>query len=145
MLQSTSRGWRARSSSFPGLSREAAPGTRFCTKTSARSSSWSSSCAARGCLTSSVTDSFDRFSQKEHPQLPKDGLIEAVREVIAARALELDDTCTEVAELTGGERGGHGVLRGHDHDPVHGAGAGVHRLVSRLDAARMRRARRITG
>jgi translation initiation factor 2 gamma subunit (eIF-2gamma) len=43
--------------------------------------------------------------------LAKGGPVVAAGEVTAARTFDLDDPRAEVSELTGGEGGGHGLLK----------------------------------
>ncbi len=59
--QVISRGNRSRSASAPSPSRSAAPGAKFCTNTSARSSRRSTVARVRA-LRSSAIASFERFS-----------------------------------------------------------------------------------
>ena len=70
MLQTISFGYFARSAGADSPRRSTAPGARFCTNTSARCSSFSRIPAAAGCLTSSVSDSFDRFSHTKCAERP---------------------------------------------------------------------------
>ncbi len=60
-----SRGCFARSSAAPRPSRSAAPGARFCTKTSAFEINLPSISRAAGCFTSSARLSFERFHPDE--------------------------------------------------------------------------------
>ena len=91
---------------------------RFCTKTSLRSSRRRSTSPASGCLTSSVSDSFDRFSQTKCDDCPADGRIVAPREIPNPRALDLDDPCAQIGELTGCEGCRHRLLERKHGDPV---------------------------
>src|SRR3954451_17690013 len=99
MSQTMISGFIVDSRSNPRPMRAAAPGARFCTTTSALSSTRrSSALAPSGCLTSSVTLSLDRLVHEVRGQ-PADPGVVAAGEVAGAGTLDLDHAGAEVGEL----------------------------------------------
>ena len=105
---------RGRRSSAPRPSRSAAPGARFCTKTSARPSSAAEHRAVAGLLEVELDALLAAVQPDEVAGLAVHGPVVAAGEVAGAGPLDLDHARAEVGELAGGERRGHRLLQGDD-------------------------------
>ena len=93
--------------------REAAPGARFWTNTSARSRSRPRR-PGFGRFRSSVSDSLDRFSHTKWLDWPLTVVSYARAKVADSRPFDLDHPRAEVGQVPGGERSRHRLLQGHD-------------------------------
>ena len=108
---------RAQRGRVPSPSRSAAPGARFCTKTSARSSSRARTLPRFGPFHIERQRFLRAVQPDEMARQSLNGGVVAAREIAIARPLDLDDPRAEIRELSRRKRHRHGLFERDHGDP----------------------------